>query len=327
MSNQRDIVSAAAHPMTRVDGDGHEYHGVRITAIVSAVAVVVWTAICVLLALARLDTSNLSFSRNSLAFAGENLGERFLAASAALHKATRHVLAPTLAASETTGVVNAELPLAIKVTNYTPGTSINLSGLVEGATLSSGALVDDGQWRIAIDDLPITRVIPPPEFVGPMTLVVELRNDDDHVIVHIPLRLTWRRDVSETNAAIEGPDALASAAAPVVEEAPEPALLEEPTEKSLTVAPQQPVPPARGSVSKSDKNQRLAKKRRHKTSGSEFDPQTNADPQADLPVPFIGDFFANAGTTRERKRAWSNDIPDVIDRSWDRCREPFDCRR
>jgi hypothetical protein len=326
MSNHRDIVSADPPSMTRVDGDGLEYHGVRITAIVSAVAVVVWTAICVLLALARLDTSSLSFTRNSLAFAGENLGERFLAASAALHKATRHVLAPTLAASETTGAVNSELPLAIKVTNYTPGTSINLSGLVEGTTLSSGAPGDDGQWRIAIDDLPITRVIPPPEYVGPMTLVVELRNDDDHVIVHIPLRLTWRRDITGSNAGIENSDALATAA-PVVDEAPESALPEEPSEKNLIAVPPQPAPPIHGSVSRPEKNQRVAKKRRHRTSVSESEAQTSTDPRSDLPVPFIGDFFANAGTTRERKPAWSNDVPDIIDRSWERCREPFDCRR
>ena len=148
-----------------------EYRGVRITAIVSSVAVVAWTAVCVVLALGRLDTNNFIFLRNGLTFANDTLGERLQAANAALHKVSRQVLSPTLAASETTGAVNTELPLAIKVTNYTPGTAINLSGLVAGTTLSAGTEVGDGQWRVAIDDLPNARVIPPPEYVGPMTII------------------------------------------------------------------------------------------------------------------------------------------------------------
>ena len=327
MTSQRNILSADLNSRPKERGDGHEYRGVRITAIISAVAVVAWTAVCVLIALARVDTSNISVSRNGPILVNENLGERFLAASSALHRASRHVLAPTLAASETTGVVNSELPLAIRVTNYTPGTSINLTGLIEGTRLSSGALGGDGQWRIAIDDLPITRVIPPPEFVGPMTLIVELRNDDDRVIVHMPLRLTWRPDVTGSNAAIEIPDAVPAAAAPVIDDAPAPVFSEEKTEKNLTIDQPQPALRTRGSVSKSDKTQRVAKKRRHRSSGSESEMQTNVDPHSDLPAPFFGDFFANAGSPRERKPVWTNDIPDVIDRSWDRCKEAFDCRR
>ena len=320
-----------ADSLRGVDGNfgAIEYRGVRITAIASSVAVVAWTAVCVVIALGRLDTNNFIFLRNGVAFANDTLGERLQAANVALHKVSRHLLSPTLSASETTGAVNTELPLAIKVTNYTPGTTINLSGLVAGTTLSSGAEAGDGQWRISIDDLPNARVIPPPEYVGPMTIILELRNDDDQAIVRVPLRLTWRRAVTESTETTENISLLPPATGSVVTDETKETVSEDTMHNDLTVAPP-PQPADRAPLSallKPSKSQKLAKKRRHKALSSDADFQTDGDRSLDLPLPFFGDIFANAGAARERKRTWNNDYQDIINRSWERCREPFDCGR
>jgi hypothetical protein len=326
--NQDNVFVADSHPEIDRNWGAIEYRGVRITAIISSIAVVAWTAVCVVLALGRLDTNKFIFLRNGLAFANDTLGERLQAANGALHKVSRHVLSPTLVASETTGVVNTELPLAIKVTNYTPGTAINLSGLVAGTTLSSGIEAGDGQWRVAIDDLPNTRVIPPPEYVGAMTIIVELRNDNDQAIVHIPLRLTWRRAVTESTGTVPNLSPAPLAADSVVNDTPKQVVSEDAMQNDVTVAP--PQPESRTPLSallRPSRSQKLAKKRRHKAPSSDAELQANVDRRMEQPPPLIGDFFANTEAARERKPVWRNDFSDIINRSWERCREPSDCSR
>jgi hypothetical protein len=269
----------------------------------------------------------LIFLRNGLAFANDNLGERLQAADAAIHKVSRKVLAPTLVASETTGAVNAELPLAIEVTNYTPKTAINLSGLVAGTTLSSGIGVANGEWRVAIDDLPNTRVIPPPEYVGPMTIIVELRNDDDRAVVRVPLRLTWLGDVTRSRGSVESSNLLPPVETSVVSVAPEQGVSGDDVKKDLTATlPQQPESQeAIPALIKPIKKQKLVKKHRHKTASQDPEPETFGDARPKLPLPIFGDIIANTGGARNP--TWSNAYPDIIDRSWERCREPFDCNR
>lgn len=188
--------------------DAKEYKRVRTTALACAVGVVVWIAFCITTGLARLDTSSPALSAND---PEPSLNERLQAANTALDKVSRPALAPTLVVADASGVVNTALPLAVKVTNYTPNTTVNLSGLVAGTMLSSGARAEEGQWRIAIDDLSQTLVIPPPKYVGEMTIVAELRGGDDRPIVRTPVRLTWRSADADFTAAV-GPEApLASA--------------------------------------------------------------------------------------------------------------------
>src|SRR5262249_60674107 len=88
---------------------------------------------------------------------------------------SRRLSTPMLTAADAIGEVKAALPLAIKVSNYTPGATINLTGLIAGTTLSAGSAAGESQWSIAIDDLPNIQVIPPADFVGVMTIVAELR--------------------------------------------------------------------------------------------------------------------------------------------------------
>ena len=99
-----------------------EYDRVRVTAIASAVGVVAWTAFCITIGLERLDKINFSQLRSEPVAASEpesSLNERLQAAKIALQKQWRQTLAPTLVVADSSGVVNAALPLSIR-RNLTP---------------------------------------------------------------------------------------------------------------------------------------------------------------------------------------------------------------
>jgi hypothetical protein len=191
-SRDEDVLLVEAVPESR-ESDEIEHSCMRMTALATAASVVVWTAFCITVGLGRLDTTVFAQMRNGLLFANDpeiSVSERLQAANTALQKVSRQVLAPTLIVADASGHVDATLPLSIKVTNYTPDITINLSGLVVCTTLSSGSGTGEGQWRIAIDDLPNTRVVPPRDYVGPMAVIAELRSGDDQAIVRTPVRLT-----------------------------------------------------------------------------------------------------------------------------------------
>jgi len=207
-----------------------EYDRVRVTAIASAVGVVAWTAFCITIGLERLDKINVSQLRSEPVSASEtenSLNDRLQAAKTALQKEWRQAFAPTVVVADSSGIVNAALPLSIKVSNYTPDTVIKLSGLLPGTMLSSGVRAEEGQWRISVDDLPKTHVIPPPEYVGPMAIVAELRNGDDQAIVRTPLRLTWRPATTESIGFGEPPPPPAPLPAVVENPVPKQALFEQ----------------------------------------------------------------------------------------------------
>ena len=99
--------------------------------------------------------------------------------------------APTLAVEDGRGEINELLPLGVKVSNYAPGATVNLSGLLKGAEMSTGAASGAGEWRIAVDDLPNTLVSPPRDYLGPMNIVAELRGGNGQAIVRSPVRFLW----------------------------------------------------------------------------------------------------------------------------------------
>ena len=153
-----------------------EHSRVRITALACAVAVIAWTAFCVTVGLSRIDTPAFAQWRSVPPLAGgsnDSLNERLQAADVAINEVSRQIFPPTLAVADASGLVNSALPLVIKVTNYTPDTTVNLSGLARGTMLSAGSGAGNGQWRVPVDDLPNARVIPPSDYVGPMTVVAD----------------------------------------------------------------------------------------------------------------------------------------------------------
>jgi hypothetical protein len=120
------------------------------------------------------------------------LATRLQSATSDLQKLSQPVVPPQLTLSDSIGDVNVPLKLGLDVKNYTADATVDLSGLPAGTVLSTGRARGDGQWRIIVDDLPKTRVTPPRDYVGLMTLTAEVRGNGQP-IVRGPVRLTWRQ--------------------------------------------------------------------------------------------------------------------------------------
>src|SRR6478672_11721636 len=120
------------------------------------------------------------------------LATRLQTATSDLQKTSQPVVPPQLTLSDSIGDANVPLKLGLDIKNYTADATIDLSGLLVGTTLNTGRANGDGQWRITVDDLPKTRVTPPRDYVGLMTLTAEVRGNGQP-LVRGPVRLTWRQ--------------------------------------------------------------------------------------------------------------------------------------
>lgn len=292
------------------DPDTKEYMRVRTTALACAVGVVFWIAFCIATGLARLDTGSSAYGLVSTNGAEMSLDERLQAANTALDKVSRPAFAPTLVVADASEVVNAAIPLAIKVTNYTPNTTVNLSGLAAGTMLSSGGRAEEGQWRVAIDDLPHTRVIPPPEYVGAMTIVAELRSGDDRPIVRTPLQLTWRPADADFTAAVRPGAPLPSAVespADVDNPVANPVLFGESPASQNDSTVTQPRPHKVRRHMSNTARASLAKARRQRNA-SAAELQTDVDSQLELRSSLTDNLFANANAAREQRLFWFHDV-------------------
>ena len=121
------------------------------------------------------------------------LATRLQTATTDLQKVTKTGVAPTLTVTDRSGEMNAALPLGIEVKNSIAGATVMLSGLPSGTIVSTGSPESDGQWRVAVEDLPKTRVTPPQDYVGLITTTAELRTGNGTPIVRSPVRLAWRQ--------------------------------------------------------------------------------------------------------------------------------------
>jgi hypothetical protein len=314
---------AEAFTKSQRHSGGIEHSRVRITALACAVAVIAWTAFCVTVGLSRIDTPAFAQWRSVPPLAGgsdDSLNVRLQAADVALNKVSRQIFPPTLAVADASGFVNSALPLAIKVTNYTPDTTVNLSGLARGTMLSAGFGAGDGQWRVPIDDLPNAHVIPPSDYVGPMTVVAELRRGDDQAVVRAPVHLTWNSPPSD---AIR--TETASVSSPISD-----ALDDLPMPKEVLEQT-----PARETVSESTQSRR-AKIRKHASKGqsvrrhhrSPRSMQVEQQPSVEIRTasgPF--DLFASPNFAFERRQFWNSDFPTSADTNRGRCERGYDCGR
>lgn len=185
----------AIHPRKRHrQFDDPEYRRARLTALASVVAAVAWTSFCITTAFVRLDSENFGKWRDWLITADEPLmplSERLEAATAALREVSRGVPTPVVVVADSIGAADSALSLSMKVTSYMPDTKIVLKGLAVGTTLTSGASVEDRDWRTNVEDLPYAYVIPPHGYVGVMTPVAELRDIDGHPLLRAPGQFTW----------------------------------------------------------------------------------------------------------------------------------------
>ena len=337
--DDKAMADAFLRPSER--SDKQDQSGVRTKALAIAAGVVVWIAFCVVVGIGRLETGSFIQFRNGMTSADSSeipvsdpprLASLELPqmANNASESRLRYVLTPTLAVADAIGETNAALPLAIKVSNYPPGTTINLRGLVAGTTISAGSAVGDSQWRIAVDDLPNAQVNPPANFAGSMTITAELRTGDNEAPVRTLLQLIWRPaaiKASEAPAAVENSEALVPPPAPAVfdEEVKEPLGQAFASQKDSSASQASPRIKTRKHISRnarerSARNQSFARKRQQSASALVMETDTvsrwRVVPSSNYPT----SAYSDART--DRKPVWS-DVQAVIDRSWERC--TFDC--
>jgi hypothetical protein len=79
------------------------------------------------------------------------------------------------------------LPLGVAISGGGSGTSVVISGLVPGTTLSNGRSGGADSWRLAADELSGTAIRPPRGFAGSMEVLAELRLPDGTVVERRPL--------------------------------------------------------------------------------------------------------------------------------------------
>ncbi len=82
-------------------------------------------------------------------------------------------------------------PLNASLSGSATGATIVIDGLARGSTLNVGRASGAGGWRLSAADLDNASVQPPPGFVGPMDLVLELRLADDIIADRKGLHLEW----------------------------------------------------------------------------------------------------------------------------------------
>ena len=145
---------------------------------------------------------------------GTSLSATPQAKKAAMEQLIQKMTAPTLAVEDAEGNSNEPLSLGVKVTGNTLGETVNLSGLPADTKLTTGVSSAAGEWRVAVNDLPVTVVIPPRDYVGQMNIVAELRDGNGQAVVRSPVRLIWRQPIPDPGDAVrlQTPPANASSA-------------------------------------------------------------------------------------------------------------------
>jgi hypothetical protein len=185
--------------------------------------------------------------------------------------------------------------------------------------LSAGFGAGDGQWRVPIDDLPNAHVIPPSDYVGPMTVVAELRRGDDQAVVRAPVHLTWNSPPSDVIES-EKPSA-SSPISDALDDLPMPKEMLEQT-------------PARETVSESTQSRR-AKIRKHASKEqsvrrhhrSPRSLQVEQQPSVEYRAASGFNLFATPNFAFERRQFWNSDVETSADTSRGRCERGYDCGR
>jgi curved DNA-binding protein CbpA len=88
------------------------------------------------------------------------------------------------------------IPLGLQVSGEADGLALEISGLPNGSTLSSGRAIGGGKWRILAADVGNAMISPPQGFRGALDFAVELRLADDRIVDSGSFRLEWTPTVA-----------------------------------------------------------------------------------------------------------------------------------
>ncbi len=109
-------------------------------------------------------------------------------------------------------VVNEAVPLGVTFAGGPDDGAVVVSGLAEGAQLSTGLSLEGGSWRLPLADVARATLTPPRDFVGVMDLVVELRSADGASIDKGPMRIEWSKPIETSSASTSTPTSASTSA-------------------------------------------------------------------------------------------------------------------
>jgi hypothetical protein len=110
---------------------------------------------------------------------------------ASLFPAPQRKPVPTLAVRDSSGPVNEPLSLGVNVNAPSPGVTVSIDRIPTGARLTVGKPMGISEWRVPAQEISEASIVPPPDFVGTMSLTAELRGSDGAALVNGVVRLTW----------------------------------------------------------------------------------------------------------------------------------------
>ena len=87
--------------------------------------------------------------------------------------------------------VNESVPLGVTITGGSDDSVVLISGLAAGTRLSAGTEIGSGTWSVRLTNVGQVQVIPPPDFVGVMTITAALLAADAKVIDKSLMRIEW----------------------------------------------------------------------------------------------------------------------------------------
>ncbi len=110
---------------------------------------------------------------------------------AAIGPAPQRKQVATLTVEDSSGLVDAPLPLGMRAGGPPSGAIVAINGLPADARLTSGNRVAN-EWRVPASEISAVSVIPPEGFVGQMLAMAELRDSNGAVLVVGSSRLSWK---------------------------------------------------------------------------------------------------------------------------------------
>jgi hypothetical protein len=123
--------------------------------------------------------------------------------------------APALVVQDSSGPLNEPLLLGISVNSPGPGASVTIDRMPSGARLTAGKRMSASEWRVPVELIAETSIIPPADFAGEMNLSATLRSSDGAALVSSFVRLTWGEAAPPQDAVVASNGVVASNDAPI----------------------------------------------------------------------------------------------------------------
>jgi hypothetical protein len=133
---------------------------------------------------------------------------------ASLFPAPQRKPIPTLVVRDSSGPVNESLSLGVNVNSPSPGVTVSIDRIPTGARLTVGKPMGISEWRVSAQEISEASIVPPPDFVGTMSLTAELRGSDGGALVNGVVRLTWTSAATPADPAGVSVSAVTTPAAP-----------------------------------------------------------------------------------------------------------------